>query len=252
MTAPTADEIVQAALALPDGERVEVARRIYASVIPAGLVVRGERAARVADPTAANAPPAPANGSDAAIDARFESDADGVEVSQVEVNERAVSRVNPDFGFFPWWPEDGDSWVCPADITLARSIIPSERVWRREVDPEEFGGNRYEVLTYGVLRLRVRKTMWRTAPHEGINVGDWVEVLPYGIKNEPQTGKVREMLIDEETLQLSYQIQLGDGRNLDKRFPATDLRALGETGLRESKRIEPAEDDGEDLELAED
>ena len=37
-------------------------------------------------------------------------------------------KTDPKYGHYPWWPEDGDQWVHPEDIELARSMIPSPRV----------------------------------------------------------------------------------------------------------------------------
>lgn len=212
----SSEEILEAALALENAARLQIAHRLYASVIPTGLTIEGQ-----------------------------------LDLGEQHSNELA-RRTEPDYGFFPWWPEDGDAWLYAEDVAIARSMIPSQQVWRRDVHPIVIEGVEYQVLRYGDIQIRVRQTLWRAAPHEGINLGDLVEVLPFGIKNEPQTGRIREVLIDEETLQLSYQITLGDGREVDKRFPAGDLRLLHDQGLREEKRIVPVLEEGEELELMED
>ena len=66
-------------------------------------------------------------------------------------------------------------------------------------------------LQYGDLTLRVRPTlMVGSAAHEGFDIGDWVEVLSHGMRNEPRTGIIREMLWDEHARAVRYQITEND------------------------------------------
>ena len=103
-------------------------------------------------------------------------------------------KTDPKYGYFPWWPEDGDDWVHPEDVATARSMIPSPRIWRRD-------GERgpYVVLHYGDTTIRVKRTLWREAPYEGTDLGDWVEVRARGMTNEPHIGQVRDMHWDDAT-----------------------------------------------------
>jgi hypothetical protein len=105
------------------------------------------------------------------------------------------------YGYFPWWPEDGNDWLHPDDVSQARSIIPSGRVFRRNGTDGE-----YMLLHYGDITLRVRPTLWQEITHEGFELGDWVEVLSRGMLNEPRTGVIREMLWDERERSIRYQI----------------------------------------------
>lgn len=110
-------------------------------------------------------------------------------------------KSEPKYGYFPWWPEDGDAWVHPEDVATARGMIPSQRVFRREGTS---GG--FLVLHYGVVQIRVRPTLWIEVEPEGLEIGDWVEVLSRGMRNAARTGIICEMLWDERERRMMYQI----------------------------------------------
>lgn len=129
-------------------------------------------------------------------------------------------KTDPKWGYFPWWPEDGDAWVHPDDVSLARAMIPSQRVFRREGTTGE-----YVVMHYGDVRLRVRPTLWQEVPHEGFDLGDWVEVLSRGMRNEPRVGVIREMLWDERAGAMRYQIA-DAGQPIEHFYAREDLRRV--------------------------
>jgi Family of unknown function (DUF6960) len=133
-------------------------------------------------------------------------------------------KVDPKYGCFPWWPEDGDDWVHPDDVAMARQMIPSERVFRRDGTSGD-----YLLMHYGEVALRVRRTLWLEVPHEEFEVGDWVEVLSRGMRNTPRTGTIREMLWDEGAKELRYQI-LDDGQPIENLYTRADLRHVEPTG----------------------
>jgi hypothetical protein len=110
-------------------------------------------------------------------------------------------KTDPKYGCFPWWPEDGNDWVHPDDVALARSVIPSGRVFRRDSSDGE-----YLVMRYGEITLRVRRTLWQEVEPEGFELGDWIEVLSLGLRNEPRTGVIREMLWDPRASVIHYFI----------------------------------------------
>jgi hypothetical protein len=114
-------------------------------------------------------------------------------------------KTDPKYGCFPWWPEDGNDWVHPEDVGVARSMIPSGRVFRRDGNAGD-----YLLMQYGEVTLRVRRTMWLEVTHEGFDLGDWVEVLSRGMRNEPRTGVIREMLWDEGVRAIHYFISEND------------------------------------------
>lgn len=133
-------------------------------------------------------------------------------------------KVDPKYGCFPWWPEDGDNWVHPEDVATARQMIPSDRVFRRDGTSGE-----YLLMHYGDVTLRVRRTLWLEVPGEEFEIGDWVEVLARGMHNEPHTGTISEMLWDRDAGGMRYQIVAND-RPVDAFYTRDDLRHVEPTG----------------------
>ena len=134
-----------------------------------------------------------------------------------------IAKPEPRYGYYPWWPEDGDDWLHPEDVELARRMIPSMRVFRREGEQGQF-----VVLHYGDVRLRVKRTLWKEVGSEGFELGDWVEVLSRGQLNEPRTGTLRERLWDNHARGLRYQLQEGD-KSISLFYAAEDLRHVEPT-----------------------
>ncbi len=132
-------------------------------------------------------------------------------------------KPEPRYGYYPWWPEDGNDWVHPEDVELARELIPSTRVFRREGERGE-----YVVLHYGDHRLRVKRTLWKEVRGEGFEIGDWVEVLSRGYANTPRTAVVQEVHWDARKRRLEYEVVESDGP-IDRRYTAEDLRQVEPT-----------------------
>jgi hypothetical protein len=114
-------------------------------------------------------------------------------------------KIDPRYGYYPWWPEDGNDWLHPEDVELARELIPSPRVFRRDGEQGPF-----VILHYGDLRLRVKRTLWQEVTSEGFEIGDWVEVLSRGRRNTPRTGVIREMHWNTTERCLHYNITDAD------------------------------------------
>jgi hypothetical protein len=127
-------------------------------------------------------------------------------------------KTDPKYGYFPWWPEDGDEWVHPEDVAAARAMIPSGRVFRRDG-----GDGDYVLMHYGAVTLRVRRTLWVEVELEGFEIGEWVEVLSRGMLNEPRTGVIREMLWDERSRAMRYQIS-ENAQSVEQLYAREDLR----------------------------
>lgn len=142
-------------------------------------------------------------------------------------------KTDPKYGFYPWWPEDGDDWLHPEDVELARSLIPSPRVFRRDGQQGPF-----VVLHYGDVRLRVKRTLWQEVPGEGYEIGDWVEVLSRGQRNTPRTGTIREMTWEPRSRSLRYQIEEA-GQPIPKMYAVEDLRPVEPPSPRSETVIEP-------------
>lgn len=129
-------------------------------------------------------------------------------------------QPNPRYGYFPWWPQDGDDWIHPEDIEVARRVLPSWRIWRREVTR-----SRYDLLTYGNLHIRILPALWVEVIGEGIEVGDWVEVKSRLQQNTYRVAKVREVLWDEHASAVRYQVDVTQ-LQLPNSFARQDLRRL--------------------------
>ena len=132
-------------------------------------------------------------------------------------------KTDPKYGYYPWWPQDGDDWLHPEDVKLARQWIPSPRVFRRNGTQGPF-----VVLSYGDVRLRVLRTLWQEVAWEGFEIGEWVEVLSRGKRNTPRTGIIREMHWDSQDHCMHYQLQEND-QPIAKFYKANDLRHVEPT-----------------------
>jgi hypothetical protein len=132
-------------------------------------------------------------------------------------------KTDPKYGYFARWPEEGDAWLHPDDVALARTLIPSMRVFRRDGASGEFG-----LFHYGELTFRARPTLWQEVEPEGFELGDWVEVRTRGLANDPRTGTISEMLWDDGAVRIVYQITVGD-QPLEARYSSDDLKHVDPT-----------------------
>jgi hypothetical protein len=131
-------------------------------------------------------------------------------------------KTDPKYGCFLRWPQDGNDWIHPNDVALVRTIVPGARVFCRDGNDGEF-----HYLRYGNVQFRALPALWQEVAYEGIDIGDWVEVLSHGMRNEPRTGVIREMLWDDRARAIQYQI-------LENDVPIADLY------LREDlQRVDP-------------
>lgn len=131
----------------------------------------------------------------------------------------AVYRPDmPDWGAYLRWPDDGDSWICDQDIEMAKELLPSPRVFRRD----HWDGEFYH-LRYGQLILRVRPTMWTKVPPIDLSVDQQVEVLGRHGENDPGIFRVREIFYSATTQRCEFILGRRD-LTLAKRFVRADLR----------------------------
>ena len=135
-------------------------------------------------------------------------------------------KTDPRYGHYPWWPEDGNDWLHPEDVELARQLIPSPRVFRRDGELGPF-----VVLHYGNSRLRVKRTLWQEVDSEGFDIGDWVEVLSRSQRNTPRTGIIREMYWSTTERCLQYNITESD-QPIPNDYFAEDLRHVEPTQVK--------------------
>ncbi len=126
----------------------------------------------------------------------------------------------PTYGVFLWWPAEGDDWIHPDDLELARQLIPGPRVFRR-VDAEDG----YATITYGDLSLRIRPSMWLEVKPEGYEIGDLVEIKSSGGQQDPMVAHIHDIFWDNQQRRIEYVLQQ-DGRNLEKTLTSEDLRMV--------------------------
>ncbi|MEN1678716.1 MAG: hypothetical protein AAGJ46_03935 [Planctomycetota bacterium] len=155
-------------------------------------------------------------------------------------------KTDPRYGHYPWWPEDGDGWLHPEDVELARRTLPSPRIWRTDgrilTKLDDAAGGPFIVLHYGADRLRVRPRLWQEVPRPQFEIDDLVEVLPHGMQNDPVTGRVREVLWDDTKHRVIYQLDVAD-RLVETRYTKDDLKPVDETIAQPTVRVEPPQDD---------
>lgn len=140
----------------------------------------------------------------------------------------------PDYGVYPWWPEDGDAWIHPEDIQLARQMLPGGRVFRRDGRSGPF----YNVSS-GTIRLRLRPALWISVPGEGLDVGDRVQVLSRLGKNQPRIGTICDMHWQFQQRRIVYHLWDIDCR-IPEPYLADDLERLEPLAPPDFIRIEPA------------
>ena len=132
-------------------------------------------------------------------------------------------KLDPKYGVFPWWPENGNDWLHPEDIDLARRLIPSLRVFRRDGVTGPF-----VVLHYGETKLRALPSLWQEVRYEGFDIDNWVEVVSRGHRNTPRTGRIREMLWEPRSKTLRYLITENE-QPIAKMYTCDDLRHVEPT-----------------------
>jgi len=112
------------------------------------------------------------------------------------------------YGVFLRWPENGEQWVHPFDIGIARNVLPSYRVFRRAPFDEV-----YYQYTYGDIVCRAKARMWMVVEHEGFDVGDRVEIKSQMGRNWPMLANIREVLWNPNRRHIEYWLDRNDGTN---------------------------------------
>lgn len=129
------------------------------------------------------------------------------------------------YGVYPWPTAAFEDWVHEDDEAVARTLLPSDRVFRRVAQE---GG--FIVLGYGARRIRVRPALCRMIPGDGWDIGDSVEIRSHHGRNEPFVGVIAEMRCPHSELAKSngairYTVRNG-GRLLPTPFLAGDLQSV--------------------------
>lgn len=126
----------------------------------------------------------------------------------------------PDWGVYFRWPDNGDEWICDADLKHAERLLPSLRVFKRD----EWDGEFYH-LRYGEITIRVRPSMWTSVPSVDIGVGQQVELLERHGENDPGIFRIHDIWYSLTKQECEFTL----GRNdmpLAKRFSRKDLRPI--------------------------
>lgn len=126
----------------------------------------------------------------------------------------------PDYGCFARWPENGQSFIHPDDVSVVTRLIPSPRVLKRL----SFDGVYYH-YSYGSLRFRLRPAMWRSVESEGIDLGDQVETKGLGLEREQFVATVWGMYYVQRKGCILYRLRRGD-QVVPKLYPGEQLRLL--------------------------
>ncbi len=111
----------------------------------------------------------------------------------------------PQYGCFPRWPEDGQAFIHPDDVSVALRCLPSERVMRRD----SFDGAYYHYC-YGKIRFRLRPCLWLSVKAEGIDIGDGVETIGVGMERDLFVATVWGMHFVRRKGRILYRLRRGD------------------------------------------
>ncbi len=126
----------------------------------------------------------------------------------------------PDWGVYLRWPAEGETWIHPDDLSVAKQLIPSPRVLRRE----RWDGQFYH-LRYGTQVIRVQPSLWLPVPEIDLDVGQQVELLSREQHNDPGIFRIAEILYSVASQACDYLLH-GESMRLSKRFSRVDLRPL--------------------------
>lgn len=110
--------------------------------------------------------------------------------------------------------------IHPDDIGVARQMVPSLRVFRRE-DLDDT----WLKISYGDSQFRMKSTIWYEVEHEGFDIGDFVEVQSRMGKADPFIGRIREMTWNPRRHFIQYFLDRNDTTQA-RAYRAADLALL--------------------------
>jgi hypothetical protein len=144
-------------------------------------------------------------------------------------------KVLPKHGFC-LWPEDGDDWIHPSDILIAKTLIPSKRIFRKEysADPihDELG---YIVYVYGNKSFRGKQTLWHEVKSDGYEIGDTVELKSSHGKLRPVIADIDGMFWNRHEQAIDYSL-VKNGVPQPNRFQAGQFRLCMKIGVPPTPR----------------
>ncbi len=134
-------------------------------------------------------------------------------------------KALPKHGVFFRWPAEADfEWVHPEDRGLIESLIPGSRIFCRDVcENSNDRDEGYFRIQYGGIKIRVKPSMWLPVVHQGIEIGDRIEVKSNHGKHTPVIGNIHDIEYDPIGRCTIYFISV-NGIALKKKFFKEDLR----------------------------
>ena len=128
----------------------------------------------------------------------------------------------PDYGCFERWPENGQSFVHPDDVSTALRLVPSSRVLRRF----HFDGTFYH-YAYGRIQFRLRPTMWSKIEPEGFDIGDQIQTTGLGLERDRFVALIWGMYYVRRKGCILYRLRRAE-RIVPKLFSGSQIRLLSD------------------------
>lgn len=150
---------------------------------------------------------------------------------------RVEDRLNvlPEHGFC-LWPEDGEDWIHPNDLEVARSLIPSKRIFRKIICPDpilrELG---YVEYSYGDQSFRGLPTLWHAVNSDGYEIGDSVELKSGYGKLRPIIADISEMYWNRHEQVIEYKLMKHDVPQ-PNRYQSSQFRLCMKIGIPPTPR----------------
>lgn len=126
----------------------------------------------------------------------------------------------PDFGVYLRWPIEGVDWIHPDDRAVAKGLIPSRKVLRRE----KWDGE-YYWLRYGDQTIRVHPSMWVRVAETDLAVDQQVELLSCHGEHDAGIYRIAEIFFETKSQSIEYVLRR-DRLEIPHFFQREDLRPL--------------------------
>jgi hypothetical protein len=126
----------------------------------------------------------------------------------------------PDWGVYLRWPENGQAWIHPDDISIVVEMIPSHRVYQRMA-----WDGAYYTLKYGSITFRVKPSMWLRVPAIDLQVGEQIELLSNFSENDAGIFHIRDILFNPVSGEIEYRLQHSN-MPIPRSFSRDDLKPI--------------------------
>ena len=151
----------------------------------------------------------------------------------VRIEERL--SVLPKHGFC-LWPEDGEDWIHPNDIEVARQLIPSKRIFRKEDCSDPILKNLgYVEYSYGDRSFRGLPSLWHEVTTEGYELGDTIELKSGNGKLRPIIADIVGMYWNRHDQVIEYEMEK-NGVPQPNRYQANQFRLCMKIGVPPTPR----------------